>query len=327
MKDIFKKFITLKGRIKSMKTRDLFLAIFVVIVWGANFTVIKFGLSEMPPMLLVALRFTLAALPAIFFVKRPAIQWKYIFAYGITVGVGQFSCLFYAMNVGMPAGVSSVVLQSQAFFTLIFAAFLLKEFLKKKQIIGLVIAAIGLCFIGGNVGGIGLSSIPVFAFLLTLIAAAFWGISNIVVRYASKQAASEGKTLDMFGLVVWSSLIPPLPLLGMAFLLDSPETLLHAVVSINAMAVFSVLYLAFLATLFGYGVWSVLLAKYPTGKVAPLSLLVPVTGLITAQIFLHEQLSVMQWISGVIIILGLVIANIDFSQIQRIFKPKDTEQS
>ena len=306
-----------------MKRRDLILALLVVIVWGANFTVIKLGIAGMPPMLLAALRYTFAALPAIFFVKRPSVGWKYIVAYGMTVGVGQFSCLFYAMNVGMPAGVSSVVLQSQAFFTLLFAAALLNESMKGSQVMGLLVAGIGLCLIGGNIGDSGLSSIPVGAFLLTLLAAVFWGISNIIVRYASKQAASQGKTLDTLSLVVWSSLIPPLPFLGIALLLDTPETLLYAISNLNALSVFSVLYLAFCATLFGYGIWSILLTKYPAGKVAPLSLLVPVTGLITAQIVLNEQLSRMQWLGGIVIILGLVIANFGFSPMQRIFKAKE----
>jgi len=306
-----------------MKRRDLILALLVVIVWGANFTVIKLGLAGMPPMLLAALRYTIAALPAIAFVKRPAVGWKYIVANGMTVGVGQFACLFYAMNIGMLAGVSSVVLQSQVFFTLIFAAMLLKEPMKGSQVMGLLVAGVGLCLIGGNVGYTGLSSIPVGAFLLTLLAAAFWGISNIIVRYASKQAISQGKTLNMLSMVVWSSLIPPLPFLVIALLLDTPETLLHAVSNLNVLSVFSVLYLAFCATLFGYGIWSVLLAKYPTGKVVPISLLVPVTGLITAQIVLNEQLSKIQWVGGIVIILGLVISNFGFLPIKRSLKAKD----
>lgn len=306
-----------------MRRRDLILALLVVIVWGANFTVIKLGLAGMPPMLLAALRYTFAALPAIAFVKRPSVGWKYVVAYGMTVGVGQFSCLFYAINIGMPAGISSIVLQSQVFFTLIFAAVLLRESFKVNQVIGLLVAGAGLCLIGGNVGANGLSSIPIGAFLLTLLAAAFWGISNIIVRYASNQAASQGKTLDMMSMVVWSSLVPPLPLLAIAMLLDRPETLLHAISSINVLSVFSVIYLAFGATLFGYGIWSILLSKYPTSKVAPLSLLVPITGLITAQIVLREQLSIMQWLGGIVIILGLVISNFRFSTLQCFFKARD----
>lgn len=307
---------------KFMKKRDLILALLVVIVWGANFTVIKLGLAGPPPMLLVALRYAFAALPAIFFVKCPDIGWKYILAYGLAVGVGQFSCLFYAMHIGMPAGTSSVVLQSQVFFTLLFAAVFLKESLKLPHVLGLLFSAIGLFFISGNFGVETASSIPLGALFLTLLAAAFWGISNIIVRFASMQAAAAGKTIDMFGLVVWSSVVPPIPLLLLALLLDTPETLFNAVLSLNGQSIFAILYLSFLATLFGYGIWSFLLSQYPAGKVAPLSLLVPVTGLITAQIILGEQLTQIQWFGCSIIILGLLISNFGTCVMQYIFKAK-----
>ena len=305
-----------------MKRRDLILALLVVIVWGANFTVIKLGLAGLPPMLLVALRYTFAAVPAIFFVKRPDIGWKYIIAYGMAVGVGQFSCLFYAMNIGMPAGTSSVILQSQVFFTLIFAAVLLKEHLRIFHALGVIISAIGLFFISGNIGSGQMSSLPLGALFLTLLAAAFWGISNIIVRFASKQAAAQGKTIDMFGLVVWSSLVPPLPLFIFALILDSPETLLNIVLGLSGQSIFAILYLSFLATLFGFGLWSFLLSKYPAGKVAPLSLLVPITGLITARTVLGEQLMPIQWLGCGIIILGLIISNFGSNILQLFFKKK-----
>ena len=305
-----------------MKRRDLILALLVVIVWGANFTVIKLGLAGLPPMLLVALRYTFAAVPAIFFVKRPDIGWKYIIAYGMAVGVGQFSCLFYAMNIGMPAGTSSVILQSQVFFTLIFAAVLLKEHLRIFHALGVIISAIGLFFISGNIGSGQMSSLPLGALFLTLLAAAFWGISNIIVRFASKQAASQGKTIDMFGLVVWSSLVPPLPLFIFALILDSPETLLNILLGLSGQSIFAILYLSFLATLFGFGLWSFLLSKYPAGKVAPLSLLVPITGLITARAVLGEQLMPIQWLGCGIIILGLIISNFGSTILQFFFTRK-----
>lgn len=307
-----------------MKIRDLIFALIVVVVWGINFTVIKLGVSEMPPMLLVSLRYVFASLPAIAFVKRPEVSWKYIIAYGLTVGVGQFACLFYAIKIGMPAGVSSVVLQSQAFFTILFAVRLFKESLKMSQLIGLFVAGVGLYFISGHVGG-GVPTIPIGAFLLTLLAAVFWGISNIIAGYASRQAVSQGKTLNMLSMVVWSSLIPPLPMLAIALLFDKPETLLHAVSSLNALSMFSILYLAFFATLIAYGIWSTLIAKYPAGKIAPLSLLVPVFGLITAQIILKEQLSAMQWLGCLIIILGLVISNLRYFVIKRTLKTENID--
>lgn len=295
-----------------MTKRDLGLALSVVTLWGANFTVIKLGLSGVPPMLLVVLRYILAALPAVFFVKPPTLRWHMIAAYGMTVGVGQFACLFFAMSKGMPAGVASVVLQSQVFFTLFFAAILLKESIKPGQILGLSVAAFGLFLIGGNGGGGGggtFAAIPKVSFLLTILAAGFWGLSNIVVRFANQQCASRGEKLDMLSLVVWSSFVPPIPLLGFALLLDSPDTLLNAVVHLSGISIFSVIYLAFCATLFGYYFWSTLLAKYPAAKVAPLSLLVPVTGLITAQLVLGEALTKAQWFGCAAILIGLLITN------------------
>jgi O-acetylserine/cysteine efflux transporter len=291
-----------------MNRKDFVLALLVVTIWGANFTVIKLGLGGVPPMLLAALRFVLAVLPAIFFVRRPAIAARYWITYGLAVGVGQFGCLFYAMHIGMPAGVASVVLQSQAFFTLAFAILLLHETVSASQITGLVIASFGLYLVGHNTGGINVLAIPPVALLLTLSSAAFWGISNIVVRKATASAAARGNRLDVLSLVVWSSLVPPVPLFLLALLLDTPKTVIKAITALNRVSVFSIVYLAFGATLFGFGAWSKLLSRHPANAVAPLSLLVPVTGLLTANIVLGEQLSILQWAGCLTVIFGLLLA-------------------
>src|SRR3989338_527551 len=117
-----------------MQPKDLLLALVVIIVWGMNFVVIKIGLDNMPPMLLGALRFLLAAFPAILFIRRPQIPLRWLLAYGLTISLGQFAFLFYAMSVGMPAGLASLVLQSQAFFTLLFAALFLDERLRAANL-------------------------------------------------------------------------------------------------------------------------------------------------------------------------------------------------
>lgn len=292
-----------------MKLRDIVLALSVIVVWGLNFAVIKWGVSELPPLLLVALRYCLAAFPAILFVKRPQVKLSWILAYGLTVGVGQFSCLFYAIHIGMPAGVASVVLQAQAFFTILFTALIFKEHIKLNQLLGLVVAAMGLVFISGAIGAANSASIPLGAFLLTLLGAAFWGLSNIVVRKISLIAAAENKPLNMLSLVVWSSLIPPIPMLLASLYLEKAQLALLSFDSISGSAIFSVFYLAFLATIMGYGLWSMLLAKYSAHKIAPLSLLVPVVGLLTAQFILGERLALIQWMGGGIIIIGLMITN------------------
>lgn len=169
----------------AMKRKDFLLAILVVIIWGANFTVMKLGLEGIPPMLLIALRYTLVAFPAVFFIKPPKTSLKNTLLYGFTVGVGQFGCLFYALHIGMPAVLSSIVVQLQAFISPLLGYLILKEKLHANQIIGFIIGALGLIVIGIDSTNNKISSLPFMAILLTIGAAAFWSISNIVAKNAS----------------------------------------------------------------------------------------------------------------------------------------------
>lgn len=307
-----------------MKKKDIILAVLLVTIWGVNFTVIKLGLGGVPSMLLVALRYIFTVFPAIFFIKKPNTEWKYIILYGLTVGVGQFSCLFYSMQIGMPAGIASIVLQIQSFISPVFAMIFLNEKLKLKQIVGFVIASIGLIIIAmANTAG-GVSSVPFTAILLNLLAPFFWAASNIVARIASDKATAKGERLDMFSLVVWSGLIPPIPMLFLALMLNTPQTLLNVLTNLSGMSIFAVVYLAFGATLFGYGVWNVLIGKYPMSKVAPLPLAVPVIALLSAQIILKEQLSSMQLFGALIILMGLIITNLNSDVILKHFKKDET---
>ena len=296
-----------------MEKKDIILAILVVIVWGANFTVIKLGLDGVPSMFLVAIRYTLVAFPAVFFIKKPTIEWKYIFFYGFTVGVGQFACLFYAMEIGMPASLASIIVQIQAFISPFLSSLFLKEKLNVKQLAGFAVAALGLVIIGFDSVS-STSEISLTAILLTLMAPVFWATSNIISKHASNLAVSRGNKLEMLNMVVWASLIPPIPMLALALLIDSPADLIHSFVNLNYMSIFSSLYLAFGSTLFGYGIWNMLISKYSMSKISPISLLVPITGLFTARIVLSEELSHMQWTGVAIILLGLIISNMPFNK-------------
>ncbi|MFM0378341.1 EamA family transporter [Paraburkholderia strydomiana] len=278
-----------------MSPRDLLLALIVVIAWGVNFVVIKVGLHGVPPMLLGALRFMLAAFPAIFFVKRPQLPWRWLLAYGVTISLGQFAFLFSAMYVGMPAGLASLVLQAQAFFTLIFAAFFLHERFRLPNVAGLLIAAAGLAVIGMQGG----HAMTLAGFLLTLCAACSWALGNIVTKKVGK--------VDLVGLVVWGSLIPPLPFLALSYALEGPQRIAAALSGISAMSIFAIVYLAFIATLIGYGLWSRLLSRYPASQVAPFSLLVPIVGLASASLFLDERLSGAQIAGTVLVMAGLAV--------------------
>lgn len=278
-----------------MSPKDLLLALVVVLAWGVNFVVIKVGLHGVPPMLLGALRFTLAAVPAVFFIRRPQMPWRWLIAYGATISLGQFAFLFTAMYVGMPAGLASLVLQAQAFFTLGFAAIFLHERFRAPNLIGLLVAALGLAVIGMQGG----HSMTLAGFLLTLCAAVMWALGNIVTKKVGK--------VDLVALVVWGSLVPPVPFFVLSYCLEGPQTISKALTGIGASSVFAIVYLAFVATLLGYSLWSKLLSRYPASQVAPFSLLVPIIGLASASLFLGESLSAAQIAGAALVMAGLCV--------------------
>ena len=278
-----------------MTPKDILLAAVVIVAWGVNFVIIKVGLDGVPPMLLGALRFMLAAFPAILFIRRPDMPLRWLLAYGLTISLGQFAFLFSAMYVGMPAGLASLVLQAQAFFTLGFAALFIGETVRRSSLIGLVVAAAGLLLIGSESG----RAFTLAGFVLTLCAAAMWGLGNVVTKRIGK--------VNLVSLVVWGSLIPPLPFLALSLIMEGPAQIETALRSISLSSVLAIAYLAFIATLLGYGLWSRLLSRYPASQVAPFSLLVPVVGLSSAWLFLGEALSAVQWAGAAIVMLGLLI--------------------
>lgn len=278
-----------------MPLKDVLLALVVIAVWGLNFVVIKIGLQGVPPLLLGALRFLLVLFPAIFFIPRPRLPWRWLLAYGMTISLGQFAFLFYAMAAGMPAGLASLVLQAQAFFTLLFAVPLLGERVRAGQLLGLLVAAAGLTLIGLRSG----PGMTLAGFALTLCAASMWALGNIVTRRIGK--------VDILGLVVWGALVPPLPFLALSLWLEGPATLERAMLGLDLQSLLAIVYLAFAATMLGYGLWGRLLSRYPASQVAPFSLLVPVVGLSASALLLGERLDIQQGAGVGLVLAGLLV--------------------
>ena len=282
-----------------MRLMDWGWALLVVLVWGVNFVVIHVGLVGVPPLLLGALRFLLVALPAVFFVPRPRIPLRWLLAYGLTISFGQFAFLFTAMHVGMPAGIASLVLQSQVIFTLCFGALLLRERWQRRQPLALGIACLGLIVLASQQqsGGMTLAG-----FALTLAAASCWGLGNIVTRRISQQGP-----VDLLSLVVWGALVPPLPFLVCSAWIEGPQSMVTALRDLSWIGGLAIIYLALVATIVGYVIWGKLLQRYPVAEVAPLTLLVPVVGLLAARLLLDEQVQRMQWFGIALVLLGLLV--------------------
>lgn len=285
-----------------MSRIDWFSAIVVIVVWGLNFVVMKWGLDKISPLLLCALRFAAASLPLLLFVRPPQnLSWSLLAAYGLVQGVGQFGLLFTGMKLGMPAGMASVVLQTQAFITMLMAAAFLNEKPRSWQWVGLLIAISGLVLIG-TAHGDGASDMTLTGFVLTVGAALMWGSSNLLIRVAAKQGSYEPVSF-----IVWTSVFPIIPLVLLVWWMEGGDAIAAQLQSIGWKEVGVIAYLAFLSTLLGYGLWTRLLQRYAASTVAPLSLLVPVIGLLSAMFLLGESPNKLQWFGTLGVLLGMAV--------------------
>ncbi|MBD9423134.1 EamA family transporter [Achromobacter sp. ACM04] len=284
-----------------LSRKDYFCALAVVVIWGTNFVAMKVGMRGLSPMLLGALRFALAAFPLILFVRAPRLPWRWVAAYGLVQGLGQFGLLFTALKFGMPAGMASLVIQTQAFFTLLLAAPILHERAQRHHWIGLGVAALGLAVIAGGRGE-GPGQMTMVGFVLTLGGAFMWAVSNIIVRLASRKSPGY----DPFAFIAWSSAAPVLPFLLLAVLIDGWQPVVGMIVNIGWGEILSVLYLAVLATLVAYTLWTQLLTRHAAAKIAPFSLLVPVVGLWAASVAFGERLETLQWVGVACVLAGLL---------------------
>ncbi|RQW61871.1 EamA family transporter [Vibrio viridaestus] len=284
-----------------MTFRDRLLALTIVMVWGVNFVIIKVGLDGMPPLLLAGMRFALVAVPAIFFIKRPHVPFKWLFAYGITISFGQFALLFWALKVGLAAGLASLILQAQAFITLALGALLLKEKIRFHNVIAVAIAAFGIYLLAADQGQ-SAATITWFTLVLIIGAASSWAMGNITNKVIMRDFQ-----VPTMSLIVWSALIPTGAFAIASYVFEGSDIIISSLQNIEWHNVLALLYLSILATIVGYGGWSYLLSRYETSIVAPLSLLVPVFGLLSAMVLLGEHLSLYQLMGVCIIAIGLII--------------------
>jgi len=281
-----------------LTARDLALILAVVALFGFSFVAIKVGLREIPPFALAALRFFLAAVPLVFFIKRPRMPWSYVAGYGFAIGVCQFGLLFLGMKLGMPAGLSSLVIQVQIFFTVGLAIAFLGDRPYKEDLIGAAIATAGVILLGVYKLQAGETS-TLIGFLLVIASSLAWAVGNVVAKRAARYDD------DMFALVVWSSLVPPLPLALLSYAFEGGADAWTAIASASPLAWGCALLLAWGATLIGFASWARLLHEYPTALVSPFGLLIPVSGLASGAIFLGEGLAPLQMIGVTLVLVGL----------------------
>ncbi len=282
-----------------MSNRDMLIALYIVLIWGINFVVIAWGLEGIPPMLLGGLRFLMVASIGSLFFKRPNIPVIWWVAYAIPISFLQFAFLFSAMAYGMPAGLASLALQAQALFTLLFAFLILKEAIKGYQISAILVATSGLILIASSHDT---HAMTAAGFGLTLAGAGAWALGNICNRSISNRGYDANVNL-----IIWSAWIPPIPFFICSVWLEGSDQIISSLTNFGWQSFASLAYLAVIATITGYGLWSYLLSRYPAAQIAPLSLGVPVVGLTSAGILLNESITGIQWAGTALVLTGLLV--------------------
>lgn len=278
-----------------MQSKHILLALLVTLIWGVNFPITKLGLNTIDPFILTGIRFTLAAIPLVFLVKRPNVEFKFIVAYGLIFGIGMWGLINYGIESGVHPGIASLLIQFSAFFTMGLGALLFGEKLQSTQIIGALVALIGLFgIIFSNQ-----SQNELFGLLLIVLSAVAWSIGNVIIKKSGVK--------EVFSFIVWASLFPAIPLLLFPLFTHGSAPYYNLIGNINLIAIFSLIFQVYLATHFAYWGWNLLLKLYPISTVAPLSLLIPVFGITSSIIILHESIPFSILISIIFIIIGLAI--------------------
>lgn len=290
--------------------RHIAIAVLVAVIWGVNFVVIHVGLGSFPPLLFAALRFTLVAVPAVAFVGRPPVPVRWVVGVGLFLSAGQFGLLFVAMDQGMPAGLASLVLQLQALFTIALGAALLAERPTRQQLAGAAVALGGLAVIAAGRD----AAVPLVSLMLCVGAAASWGVGNLCTKRAQAPNA--------VALLVWSSLVPPVPLLVLSLTFEGPASVGDALAGLDAGGLVALLYVVVLATFVGFGFWAWLLRRHPMSRVAPFTLLVPVVGIAAAWVALGEQPSASEAVGAAVVLTGLCMTSTLASRLRRAVDPR-----
>jgi len=281
----------------TMSPRHALLATLVATIWGFNFVVIQWGMDGVPPLLFLALRFTGVVLPAVFLVPRPSMSWRVVVAVGLFMSLGQFGLLYTSMDLGMPPGLAALVLQAQVVFTVVIAAAWLRELPSGRQVAGIVVACAGLVVVGIGRGG----HVPLIALLLCVGGALSWGIGNVVAR------RSAAPTSNGLSLVVWSSLVVPVPAFLLSLWLDGPHAVGTALAGLGPQALISTLYTAVLASLVGYSIFNGLLARYPASSVVPFVLIAPAVAMLSAWAVLGQDPNAAEAVGGVLVLVGVLV--------------------
>jgi O-acetylserine/cysteine efflux transporter len=277
-----------------MKPTDVCLAVLVAVIWGLAFVASRIALDELSPELMTTLRFAIAAIPCLF-VRKPEISWPLLIAISFTLFLGQFLAQAYGIARGVPVGLTSVIVQSQALFTIAFAAIAFGELPTRSQAIGVGVATVGLLMICGTVG----YDFSVGAFAVLMICPVSFAVGNLLLRQA--------QDVRMFDLFAWLCLAAAVPLVAVTLVSNGPQPTWHALSHMSPTGLICMLVLGGISTSIAYWLWGRLLRDYTAAQVVPFALLVPFVGSAASSVVFGETFGPLRLAGMVTVVGGIAI--------------------
>src|SRR3984957_9949523 len=277
-----------------MKPADVFLAVMVAVIWGLAFVASRIALDEFSPALMTTLRFSIAAVPCLL-VPRPKVAWPVLISISFTLFLGQFLAQAYGIAHGVPVGLSSVIVQSQALFTISFAAIAFHERPSRMQTVGIAIAATGLLMICGTVG----YDFSVSAFVVLMLSPICFAVGNLLLRRA--------QGVPMFDLSTWLCLVAAVPLLALAVVSDGAQPTWHALSHMSLKVLICMLGIGLVSTCTAYWLWGRLLRDYSAAQVVPFAFLVPFVGSAASSIVFHETVGPLRLAGMLTVVAGIAV--------------------
>jgi O-acetylserine/cysteine efflux transporter len=275
-----------------MTPADALMALCVVAIWGSNFTAMRIGALEMPPMFLLGVRLTLAAMVLGWFLERPRGRFGHLLAIATFMAVLHFGLAFVAFG-RVEASTGAIVMQSAVPFASILAWIVFGEKLGWRRLSGMAIAFAGILLIAGepklgaDAAMIGVLAISAFCF----------AAANVMIRRLGR--------VNFMSLNGWIAVLGAPQAFALSALFEQ-----HQVESLRAAswpALGAILYMALVVSVAAHGLWYRLVPRYETNQTMPWTLLVPVAGVATGAALLGETLTLFTGLGGLFTVAGVAI--------------------
>ncbi len=272
--------------------RDIGLALSVPIIWGMGVVFAKAGLNEFPPLFLMSMRFIVSAVLLCWFFPPPAGQIRAIFLIALVGATIQYGLTFYGL-AGLDASTAVLFMQLEVPFSSALAAIFLNDKLGRKRTCGMAVAFLGVGLIAGAPSLRG----QLFPAFLVIAGVLTWAIGQVMIK---KMVQITG-----FQLIAWVSVFAGPQMFISSLILESDH--LSLLKNATLIGWGSVIYMGIVMTALGYAIWYHLLKKYDVNQVIPFLLLLPVTSILGAVLFLDERPSMRILIGGAVVITGVAV--------------------